>query len=61
LRQKQYLPGFYDTKEDLLNWALAWVPYVTGLDQKKSLQFANDIVDNIAKGQQPSIKSTSPM
>ena len=52
---------FYDTKKDLLNWLLAWVPYVTGLDQKKSLEFANEIIENIAKGQKERIKSTSPL
>ncbi len=51
----------YDSREDLFNWAFAWVPYVTGLDEEKSLQFANDIVDNIAKDQKPPIKSTSPL
>ena len=52
---------FYDTKEDLLHWVLAWVPYVTGLDQEKSLQFAKEIVEAIAKDQKPPIKSTSPL
>ncbi|TET33512.1 class I SAM-dependent methyltransferase [Candidatus Dependentiae bacterium] len=51
----------YDSKEDLLNWALVWVPYVTGLDEEKSLQFSQEIVENIAKGQKGAIKSTSPL
>ena len=51
----------YDTKEELLNWALAWVPYVTGLDKEQSLQFSKEIVQNIARDQKGPIKSTSPL
>ncbi len=52
---------FYESKEELFNWAFSWVPYVTGLDKEKSMLFAREIVNNIAKGQKGTIKSTSPL
>ncbi len=53
----------YFTKDELFNWAMAWVPYVSGLDQKKSIEFTNELVENISKGQKDSkrIEMVSPI
>ena len=39
----------YDTKDELLNWILSWVPFATGLDEKNSLEFSQQIIDNLEK------------
>jgi trans-aconitate methyltransferase len=51
------------TKEELFNWAMAWVPYVTRLEEKKSIQFTNELVENISKGQEAKdhIEMASPI
>jgi trans-aconitate 2-methyltransferase len=53
----------YFTKDEFFNWAMAWVPYVTGLDQKKSIEFTNELLENISKGQEGEgkIKMASPI
>ena len=51
------------TKEELFNWAMAWVPYVTGLDQQKSIEFTKELIKNISKGQEEKekIEMASPV
>ena len=53
----------YFTKEELFNWAIAWVPYVTGLDQQKSTEFTNELIENISRGQEEKekIEMASPI
>ena len=51
------------TKEELFNWAMAWVPYVTGLDQQKSIEFTKELIKNISRGQEEKekIEMASPI
>lgn len=51
----------FDKKEDLFNWAFAWMPYVTGFDQEKAREITQEIVEAIAKGQENNIKMVSPL
>lgn len=40
------------TRKELFDWCFSWVPYVTGLDNEKSIQFTNEIIDNICREQE---------
>ena len=46
VQTKEGFRAFTD-KEELFNWALAWVPHATGLSGDKAKEFTNDIVDAI--------------
>jgi len=52
---------FFDTQEDLLNWTLGWIPYVTGFDKEKALELAKEIVKTISKGKEENIEMISPL
>ncbi len=52
---------FYEKKEGLINWAMSWIPYVTGFDAENSKEFAIEIVENIAKGKESNIEMKSPL
>ena len=47
--KSEYRSSYYDKNEDLVNWLMTWVPYATGLDNEKSICFANEISQNLKK------------
>lgn len=42
---------FFDNEEKLLQWAMAWVPYVTGFSGDKALEFGKALIENICAHQ----------
>jgi SAM-dependent methyltransferase len=54
---------FFDGKKKLLDWAMAWIPHVTGFSGDKDLEFGNALVSNICKDQEAvdKIKLSSPI
>lgn len=38
-------------KEELFNWAFAWVPHSTGLSDNKAREFTQDVVDSVCRTQ----------
>lgn len=45
--KSEYRSSYYHKKEDLIKWLMTWVPFATGLENEESMNFANDIADNL--------------
>lgn len=45
--KSEYRSSYYKRNEDLVNWLMTWVPYATGLDNEDSINFANEIAENL--------------
>jgi len=43
----------FQSKDEIFNWAFAWVPHFTGLPIDKAKEFTNDIVDSICVANKP--------
>jgi trans-aconitate methyltransferase len=41
----------YKDKEEIFNWAFAWVPHATGLPENKAREFTDDIVKSVCNTQ----------
>ena len=52
--------SYFEKKDDLTDWLLGWVPYVTGAEGKEALQLSNEMAENIAKGKENDIEMSSP-
>jgi len=50
-----------DTKKEIFDWLIAWIPYVTGFEKNKSMEITQEIVETIAKGKKENIKMTFPI
>ncbi|MBT3456224.1 methyltransferase domain-containing protein [bacterium] len=42
------MPKKFANKEELFNWAYAWIPHSTGLEEKMAIEFTNDVVEAVA-------------
>jgi len=40
----------YATREELFNWAFAWIPHATGLPHEKAVEFTNDLINRVYEG-----------
>jgi trans-aconitate 2-methyltransferase len=47
--KSEYRSSYYDKNEDLVSWLMTWVPYATGLANEESINFANEISENLRK------------
>jgi len=40
----------YANRDELFNWAFAWIPHATGLPHEKAVEFTNDLVKSVYEG-----------